>query len=349
MEIIKKVLAIIFAILFVLTTVPALVFFTFDRRAFKPETYQRVLANEDFYNRIPAVMAQAMVSSSIDFQDLPLAMQGMSTKAWEDFFRTLLPQETLKLMGDTTLNELFAYLNMQSDSVKISFLPIKANMGTDSGVQAVLTLFRTQPDCTFEQVAQMTINLLTAQDITFCNPPEELTPLLTPVIQAELQTAALVLPDEVTILESENPQKDPRDRIQTARTLMKLSPILPIGFLFVLTLLAVNSLQSWLAWWGVPFLSTGILAMLAGITGAPIIGTILKRLITQRASAALPTSLSDYASDLASAMVGAILRPIFWEGLILFFVGSSMALISIYIGRKAGKKLLNTSEDKTIF
>lgn len=348
MEIIKKVLAIIFAILFVLTAVFALVFFTFDRRAFKAETYQRVLANEDFYDRIPAVMAQAMVSSSIDFQDLPLAMQGMSTKAWEDFFRTLLPTETLRLMGDTTLNELFAYLNMQSDSVKISFLPVKANMGTESGVQAVLTLFRTQPDCTFEQVAQMTINLLTAQDITFCNPPEELTPLLTPVIQAELQTAALVLPDEVTILESENPQKDPRDRIQTARTLMKLSPILPIGFLFVLTLLAVNSLQSWLSWWGVPFLSTGILAMLAGVTGAPIIGTILKRIIIQRASIALPTSLSNYASDLASAMVGAILRPIFWEGLILFFIGLGMTLLAIYIGRNARQKLLNTSEDKTI-
>jgi len=88
--------------------------------------------------------------------------------------------------------------------------------------------------------------------------------------------------------------------------------------------------------------------MLAGITGAPIIGTILKRVITQRASAALPTSLSDYASDLASAMVGAILRPIFWEGLILFFIGLGMTLIAIYLNNQGKLKLQRVSEEKTI-
>ncbi len=334
MESIKKVLAVLLAILFVLTTIIALILFNVEQRAFKAETYQQVFANEDFYNRIPAVMAEAMVSSSTDLQDLPPAMQGMSTKAWEDFFRTLLPQDALKLIGDDVLTSTFDYFNMKSDSVKISLLPIKANMGTESGVQAVFTLLRTQPDCTLEQLAQITFNLLTAQEIAFCNPPDEIAPLFIPVIQMQLQTATLVIPDEVTLISAENMDRDPRARIQTARVLMKLSPLLPVGFLFVLTLLAVNSLQSWLTWWGVPFLSTGLTAMLIGLAGAPLLGVILKVVTSRKMLGMLPTALSDYASDIGSAMVNAILRPIFWEGLFLFFLGFGMAGVSYYLKYK---------------
>lgn len=349
MENIKKILAYSFATLFVLSAVFALVFFNFEQRAFRAETYQEVLANEDFYNRIPAVMAEALVSSSsINFQALPFAMQGMSTKAWEDFFRTLLPQDALKLIGDDTLKSTFAYLNMESDSIKISFLPIKANMGTDSGVQAVFALIRTQPNCTLVQVAQITINLLTGQQIEFCNPPQELIPLLTPVVQAQLQSAALIIPDEITLITTENVKDDPRRRIQTARTLMKLSPLLPLGFLLMLTLAIVNSLKSWLAWWGVPFASTGLIAMLAGITGAPIIGIILKQVIERRTTVTLPISLANYSSELTSAIVNAILGPIFWEGLFLFFMGTGMVAISIFIRPKTPPTLGDASEEKTL-
>ncbi len=334
MESIKKILAVVLAMLFVLTAIVALIFFNIERRAFKAETYQRVLANGDFYNRIPTVMAEALVSSSTDLQDLPPAMQGMSTKAWEDFFRTLLPQDALKLLGDDVLTSTFDYFNMKSDSVTISLLPVKANMATESGVQAVLTLLRTQPDCTLEQVAQITFNLLTAQEIAFCNPPDEIAPLFIPVIQMQLQSAALVIPDEVTLISAENTDPDPRARIQTARILMKLSPLLPIGFLLLLTLTIVHSLQSWLTWWGIPFLSTGLAAMLTGIAGAPLLGAILKLVITRRVPGILPTSLSSYVSDLASVMVGAILRPIFWEGLLLFFVGFGMVGVSYYLKYK---------------
>jgi hypothetical protein len=334
MQNIKKYLAYLFAILFVFTAVMALISFNFERRAFRAETYQEVLAKGDFYNRIPAVMAEAMVSSPTNFQSLPFTMQGMTTSAWEDFFRTLLPQDALKSIGDDTLNATFAYLNMDSDSISISFAPIKANLGTDSGVQAVLALFRTQPACTFAQIAQITIDLFTGGQIEFCNPPDELIPLLTPLIQAELQTAALVIPNEVTLVTSVRGKDDPRNRIQTARTLMKLSPLLPIGFLFLLTITIVHSIKSWLTWWGIPFLSTGLIAILISIIGGPILGLILRQLIQWQTRISLPISLSDYAGEISSAILGAILRPIFWEGLFLFFVGMGMASLSLYLRNK---------------
>ncbi len=343
MQNIKKTLAYLFAVLFVLTAVVALIFFNFERRAFQVETYQQVLTTQDFYNRIPAVMAEALISSPTNFQSLPFTMQGMTTKAWEDFFRTLLPQDALKSIGDDTLNATFAYLNMQSDSITISFAPIKTNMGTDSGVQAVLALFRTQPSCTFAQLAQITIDLFTGGQIEFCNPPDELIPLLTPVIQAELQSAALIIPNDVTLVTSVRGKEDPRNRIQTARTMMKLSLLLPIGFLFLLTITIVNSLKSWLAWWGIPFFSTGLISMLISMIGGPILGVILKQLIQWQTRIPLPLSLSDYAGEISSAILGAILRPIFWEGLFLFFVGMGMIVFSMFIRPRTILEIKNIS------
>ncbi|MDP2777176.1 MAG: hypothetical protein Q8O48_06010, partial [Anaerolineales bacterium] len=66
METIKKTLATVCAILFVVTAVIALFLFNFDRRAFIAETYKRAFAREDFYNKLPSVMADAMTSTNTD-------------------------------------------------------------------------------------------------------------------------------------------------------------------------------------------------------------------------------------------------------------------------------------------
>ena len=123
---------------------------------------------------------------------------------------------------------------------------------------------------------------------------------------------------------------------------MKLSLLLPIGFLLMLTLTAVNSIRSWLTWWGISLFSTGLISIIMSLIGAPIIGFILKQVLETRTTSALPISISNYAGDLASAMVSAILRPIFWEGLFLFFVGLGMTLISIYIHTSQKTTLQNT-------
>jgi hypothetical protein len=125
---------------------------------------------------------------------------------------------------------------------------------------------------------------------------------------------------------------------------MKLSLLLPIGFLLMLTITIVNSFRSWLTWWGLPLLSAGFIAILMSLIGAPIIGFILKQVLEKRTITALPISISNYAADLASAMVSAILRPIFWEGLLLFLAGMGMTLISTYMYMTQRAKLQNNQQ-----
>lgn len=315
------------------TAVIALFFFNFDRKAFSAETYQRAFAREDFYNKLPSVLADAMTSLIAGQSQFPVVLSGMSEQAWEAFFHTLLPPETLKVMGDDVLNSTFAYLNMQTDSAQLNLAPLKASMASDTGAQAVFSVLSIQPDCTFMQIAQMTVNLLSGAQIELCNPPDELHPALTPIIQGQLQFAAAVIPDQVTII-SAPPQNDPRQRLQTARLFMRISPILPLAFLLGLTILAVRSLKGWLSWWGVSFILTGSIAFVMSLLGAPVFGKILQRVLVSRMPLYLPTLMLDYASDLASAMVQTLLSPVLWQGLVLVMVGLVMAVILYFVKKR---------------
>jgi len=254
----------------------------------------------------------------------------MSQEAWEGYFRAMLPQETLKTLGDETLNSVFAYLTMQTDSVQISLAPFKANMVSDTGVQAVYTLLSTQPACTLEQIAQATMNLFNNSEIQFCNPPAELIPLLTPIIQGQMQAATLAIPNQLTLL-SAPPQNDPRQKLQTVRMIMRLSPILPLVFLLLMTIFTVNSLKSWLSWWGVPLFITGGLTAFLGLVGASVFGTIFQELLASRIPSFLPALLLDSANALATAMLQALFIPILWQGLGIAVIGFGMAVGGYFI------------------
>ncbi|MFN8383330.1 MAG: hypothetical protein U0V02_15410 [Anaerolineales bacterium] len=330
MDTLKKSLAIFCAILFVITTVAALFFFNFDRRAFTAETYQKAFAREDFYNKIPGLMADAMVSTSTDQSQFPVVMQGMGKDAWEAFFRSLLPPETLRVMGDDVLNSTFAYLNMKTDSVQLNLAPLKASLSGDTGVQSVLSLLGTLPTCSFEQIAQMTLNLLSGGQIEFCNPPAELYPALTPIIQGQLQFTASAIPDQVTIITAP-PENDPRKRLLDVRFVMRITPMFPLAFLLGLTIFAVRSLKSWLIWWGIPFSIAGFSAFVMSLIGAPVFGAVFQRILVNRMSIYLPPILLDYSSDLAAAMLKALLTPIIWQGLLLTVLGLTMTVAGYFV------------------
>jgi hypothetical protein len=311
----------------------AILLFNFDRRAFTAETYQRAFAREDFYNKLPNMMAGAIASPGTDKSGLPLVMQGMGVEAWENFLRALLPPDVLKTMGDHALTSIFAYLNLLTDSASVSLTPVKTAMTSDTGTQAVIALIETLPACTVEQMAQITFALFSSGEIQLCNPPDEVMPLLTRIVQGQLQLAASILPDELTLITAPL-ENDPRLRLQAVRFFLRLSPILPIFFLLTLTVLCVRALDDWLTWWGIPLLITGGFAFIMGLLGAPIMGRIIVFTLENRLPNYVPDFLSNFTSDLAFAMVRALLVPVVWQGLVLLLLGGAMTGFAYYLNKK---------------
>lgn len=333
MRTVRNMLAAIFGILFIITGVLALFFFHMDRLAFRAEVYQRVFANDGFYNRLPAVLAEALAASTSGQSGFPLVIQGLTAQNWETFLRAILPQESLKVMGDEALASIFAYVNDQADIAQLSLKPLKDNLASDTGVQAVYTLLNSQPECTLAQLAEMALFALQQGQIQICKPAQELHSMLTPVIRIQLQVTAGLLPDQVILTSVENQpgQIDPRERLKLIRQGMRLSPILPLGLLLMVTVLAVRSLKGWLLWWGVPFTITGGTAALIGFSGAPIARLILQGILVNNLPTYLPAIMLDYASQLSAAMVNELLSPVIGQGLLLALLGLVMILIGLLI------------------
>lgn len=335
MEGVRKGLAFIFAILFVISALLALFLFNLERKAFNAETYQKAFANDNFYERLPAILADSL-TSPLQTQSLPLAMRGLTAQNWETFIRALLPPETLETMSDEALSSLFAYLNDKADSAQVSLTPLKQHMASDEGTQAVIDLMRTQPDCTLQQITQMTLAVLSQGQISLCNPPEAADGIIRPIIHAQLQLATAAIPDSITLASADSATGKPnlRERLKIARFIMRWSPLLPLGLLFILTLLAVRSLRGWLQWWGFPFLITGFMGLISGLIGGPFVGLVLSQLLARRLSSYLPAILLSNSSQLASAIVGQMLKPVIIESLILGGLGLIMVLITAFGNRK---------------
>jgi hypothetical protein len=329
----NKTISAFLAILFIISGVSALLLFNFDRNAFAAETYQQAFEREDFYNKIPSLLAQSITDSTEPTQQ-PLGMQGMSTETWESFMRTLLPPNVLKPIGDDVLISSFAYLNMESDTIQIDLALLKASMVSETGTQAALSLLNTLPPCTLEQSAMIMFGMFTGDQIQLCNPPENVLPMLTPLIQGQMKAAAAIIPDQLTLTTAPS-EGDPREQLQTTRFFMRLSLIPPLLLLLTLTVFAVRSLKDWLTWWGIPFFVTGASAYLTGLLGAPVFGNMLQRVLINRMPDYLPLFLLDFASDLAAAMVRALLNPVMLQGLALAIVGLGMAAAGFFIKPKS--------------
>jgi len=328
MENIRKFLAVVCAFLFVITALAALFLFNLERKAFSPETYQQAFANENFYERLPAVLAESL-STTLQAKNLPLSMRGLTTQNWETFLRALLPSAALKSMGDEALDSIFAYLNRKTDSAVLSLAPLKEQMLSEKGTQAVLDLMHTQPECTFQQIAQMTLAILNQQELSLCDPPQAAEGIVRPIIHTQLQIVTAAFPDQVTIASSDaaSGKTDPRKRLETARLLMRLSPLAPLTLLLLLTLLTVRKLRDWLRWWGYPFLVTGALAALFAIAAGPLIGAILLQILAARLPVYLPAILLNDSGQLAAAIVGQMLKPVAVAGLILGIAGLILIIL----------------------
>lgn len=330
MDIIRKGLAGLTAGLFILAAILSMMGFNLEHKAFLAETYKQAFATENFYERLPSSMAQAIVGTK-EMQSLPLGIRSMSVDQWEIFLRELLPPDLLKVMGDQAIDSLIAYLNSETDEAVVELTPLKTQMSGGMGAQAVTNLMRTLPPCTLDELTRITISFLNEQELTFCNPPIELDTFVQPLIQEQVRFAAISLPDQVVIA-SYVPtagETDSRQRIQILRLVLRLTPILPLLLLLAMTLLAVRSLRDWLGWWGVPFVVTGLAVNVMAWMGAPLTRLILLNLLLQRAPKFLPPVLFDDASSLVSAIVDQTLQPLSLQGLALAVLGTLMIALAL--------------------
>lgn len=330
-----KLLAAICSVILIITGVFVLLLFNFERKAFVSATYKQAFEDQKLYEQMPALLASTLQASISQNPSAFPFLKELSVEDWQSTIASLLPPEEMRALADGALDSTFDYINGKANSAAISLLPIKSQLVGESGVNVIQQFLKTQPDCTVEQLTQMGLGFL-GGDIALCNPPAEATGFIEPLIQSQLQTISTAIPDQVTIIaetESGTPN-DPRFKLHIARSAIHFSPFFVVLLLLVIALFAVRSLRDLLLWWGGPFLIVGVITLLIGLIGAPLVGWFLQFLIQTQGVTFIPSILASSIAETAGAVARQILIPVTIQGLVLTLIGLIMLAIGVFLGRR---------------
>ena len=263
----------------------------------------------------------------------------------EKVITPLLPPVQINRLTDSFLDQLFSYLNGHQDSITLDLTGIKGDLAGPGGLITLLLIIRSQPACTFEQLEQMLVITLTGKgDLILCNPSPDLLELLTPFIQSELQAAVNLIPDTKTItpLAVQSSQNygpfgsGVVGAIRLTLTLLRLSPLAPLFFLLLITLLVIRSVKDFLRWWGIPLFCAGLLSAALGLTGSALFEPGWVALLTGRIPTTLSLGLVGTVHDLLQAVLQTYWQGIELVGGVLALLGLGMWIISLLIQAKTG-------------
>ena len=343
--VIARFFALIFSILFVITAVVALLLTTFTGQLFNANLYKNALAKQNIYGRLPEIVGTVLTGTGFPGggSGMPSFMQNLTAAGWQTILTILLPPDDLRAMTDSTLDQMLAYLNGETDTVTVPLDKLKERLTGPADTDLIMQLINSQPPCAWQDLAQM-VSGTGNGGMVLCKPPAIVLPIVFPLLQELLNAAAAQLPDKVTIIKPPSPGSlpsgtgpfgaDPITTIRTVRLMMRLSPLLPLVFLLLVTLFAVRSLKSWMRWWGIPIFVSGTIALGLGLSALPVLNTAWTMYIVPRIPPFFPADIAGIGQELLRSIVHTITEGIVLWAVILLAFGLAAWIGSYFIKTK---------------
>ena len=370
----SKTIAALAAILFVITALVVLLLFNVEYMLFRPDVYKDAMAEEGFYEQLPGLMAEQLrygMAYNPCAEDPtvcegdgqppgegeggpPAFFENLTDEDWQRLLSGLIPPNWLREQTESVIDQLFAMLDTgASDAgILVDMRGLKAHMLGPQGVQAILGLIRAQPRCTDEQMlqlAQLEIDMSTVSQLLECSPPPEFVDGLIPEIRPILEEIVGGMKDEADLLaslkgegEGEGEGASAGDReggmnletFQLVRLAIRLSPLLPLMLLLMVTLFGVRSLKGFLQWWGIPLLIVGLIALAC----SSLVPLLVDWGITAYGSTLLPGGISPELVGLVFDLVSFVLRSvaglIALEAGVLAVVGFVFVIVSLFVRKR---------------
>ncbi len=287
---------------------------------------------------------------------LPSFLQNLTQKDYEGIIAELAPPRWLQEQAESVIDQVFAYLDYESEPVlTISLVDLKERIAGEEGVRAFMRLARIQPNCTPEQIEAIESDAeATPEELPLCKPPEPLAEKYAQKARQTLQAVAADIPDETTVdlstlgqeegeagaevpAEEESPfGDDPRPIFQIVRWGTRLSPLVPVALLLLVTLFGVRSWKGWMQWWGIPFLIAGVIWAGLALATLPAMDWAIKVYLADSMPPEFTPSSMAMGLDVGRYIVRTLVT---WIGIMAGLLGSlGLLLIAISLFLKGKQK-----------
>lgn len=364
-----RLLAGFFAILFIISALISLFLFNAERHFIDPELYKRVLLEERVYDSLPRLLSQ-QISEGMTYNPCaedPSACEGegedvseddeggppdyfknINADQWEVLLREILTPDWLQTQTESVIDQFFGYLESddESPSISISLLDLKSRLMGRNGVDTVLKIVDAQPACSEGQLKELKNAFegdMAGTDFFSCRPPQEILDEYVSSIEETLNEVVGDLPDEATLGENFM-DSDADETIDTTeddmeigttlrrfRTYMRLSPIVPGGFLILIAVFGVRSFRDLLRWWGIPLLLTGLIALVFSILSLPIFNWILRTYVEGQIPGYLSMEFVDLGFEIGSSTIRNFVKTITIQAGAMALAGLLATAISGFI------------------
>jgi hypothetical protein len=328
-----RVLAGICAVLFVVTTVTALLAFNGERRLFDAQSYLEAFEEQHLYDQIPALAADTLKSMSRGGQSdmgftVPDSMAFLSAKDWQAIIGAVLPPEVTRALVEDSVTSAFDYLNGKTESATLSLAALKSHLSGRGAVESVMQLLRSQPPCTMEDLAQMALSGWFGEpELVLCNPSNEILNIVPPLIQDEFQAIAADIPETVTLIPANaTTARNLVTVVRIVRILVWVGLLLPPVLLLLIVVFAVRSWRGWLYWWGIPVFASGALGLALAAIVRPVFQWAFGIFLAPRFPTSLPASVLDACRNVLGAVISKVTIPVIIQSIVLLLAGAALIL-----------------------
>lgn len=269
----SRLLALLFAALFVLAAALFVIAFVARRQLLRPAPYKAALQQVDAYGRAPQILSGILAGALNDARERDSAASlflNLSQADYEIMLEHLLPGQWLERQVEGIIDQSFAAMEGEvGDSpITVSLTALKENLRGQAGSQALLAVVETRPACAPGDLRTLTCGIDLQAGIS-CQPPSAQLQLCATALNAVLVGTTSLIPDTVelsALLRAVGPlAQTVRDALYPYNVLLR--PVARFGwvllpaFLLLLTLFAVRSLRDWLRWWGLSVLGVAIVLL----------------------------------------------------------------------------------------
>ena len=268
-------------------------------------------------------------------------MNNLTPEDWQRLISALLPPADLQEMTEEALDQVFAFLNGDVDSAKISLVGLRDRLSGQAGQEVIEILLAAQPPCTEEQLAQLAADVSGGEgNLVLCQPQAEDTDALMIHMLERFDALVAEMPDEAELIKPPSPSApsngggplgdDPLAVLRYLHRGVWFGLLIPLGLLLLVTIFGVRSRKGWLRWWGIPMFLAGLIALSLGIAAAPALDWAWVSYIADKIPPLFSASISGVAHELANSMVRELAQWIMLGGGAVVLLGLAAIIGSFY-------------------